>query len=111
MDERAVFPVNWILAWTRNPLNRRKRPVSVLFRSAFIVAPAGRVSSNDEKVGARLQAPVPHPRRKNRDITFYKTESLSLNAAELNFGGSARNAEDFMSTRMIMSIAVDAVAP
>lgn len=111
MDERALFPINGILARTRNHLNPGWCSVSVLFRSTFVISAPRRVSSNDQKIGARVQAPMPSPRRKNRDITFLQTEDGAVDATELNFGGSARNPEDFMSTRMIMSIAVDAVPP
>ena len=111
MDQRAVFAVDWVLGWTRNPFDRGNRFLPILLRAALIIAACSRISPNDQKICARFQALMTGARRKDSNIARLEVDDAALSTSKPNLGVAACDAKDFMDARVIVGIVIDAVAP
>ena len=112
LRKTGILAVDGIAGRNGHVGNRTRRSRVLGGRTAtFLVATLGRISADNQEIGACSEALMTGSGRQNRDISGADLEDSALIAAETHTRRTARNAKNFVGAGVIVQVVVYAVSP
>src|SRR5215471_12609210 len=110
--ERTITSVHRIFSWKRDLEDRCQG--AIMLRgggTAFVVTAGGRIGADHQQILAGGEPLVARPGGQDHNIAGLEAKLFSAFTAEANPGMTAREAEYFVRSRVVVCVIVNAVAP
>src|SRR5262249_44120986 len=110
--ERAIRSIDRILLWKRDLEDRCQG--AIMLRgggTAFVVTAGGRIGADHQQILAGGGPLVARPSGQDHNIAGLEAKLFSAFTAEANPGMTARDAEYFVRSRVVVCVIVNAAAP